>query len=63
MSKKIGSQRYIVYISNYGKPTKYWRSNNFNAATTYLVLGKPIYEVPESMNEICDKIFGIMYMR
>lgn len=63
MMQMIGSKYYHVYISDYGKPTKYWRSNNFNAATTYFVLGKPIYEVPESMNEICDKILRIMYGR
>ena len=57
------SLKYIVYIDKYGKPTKYWRANNFNAATTYLILGKPIYEVPESLNAICDKILRIMYMR
>lgn len=55
--------RYIIYIDKYGKPTKYWRANNFNAATTYLILGKPIYEVPDSMNDICDEIFRIMYLR
>lgn len=63
MMQMIGSKYYHVYISDYGKPTKYWRSINFNAATTYFVLGKPIYEVPESMNEICDKILRIMYAR
>lgn len=63
MIKKIESFRYIVYISNYGKPTKYWRANNFNAATTYLILGKPIYEVPESMNAICEEILKIMFKR
>lgn len=57
------SLKYIVYIDKYGKPTKYWRANNFNAATTYFILGKPIYEVPESMNAICDKILRIMYNR
>jgi hypothetical protein len=55
--------RYIIYIDRYGKPTKYWRTNNFNGATSYLILGKPIYEVPESMNAICEEIFRIMYMR
>lgn len=55
--------RYIIYIDKYGKPTKYWRTNNFNGATAYLILGKPIYEVPESMNPICEEIFRIMYMR
>ena len=63
MIKKNESFRYIVYISNYGNPTRYWRSNDFNAATTYMILGKPIYEVPESMNAICEEIFRIMYMR
>lgn len=55
--------RYIIYIDKYGKPTKYWRTNNFNGATAYLILGKPIYEVPESMNPICEEIFRIIYMR
>ena len=55
--------RYIIYIDKYGKPTKYWRTNNFNGATSYLILGKPIYEVPESMNAICEEIFRIMYNR
>ena len=55
--------RYIIYIDKYGKPTKYWRTNNFNGATSYLILGKPIYEVPESMNAICEEILRIMYMR
>ena len=63
MIKKNESFRYIVYISKYGNPTRYWRSNDFNAATTYMILGKPIYEVPESMNAICEEIFRIMYMR
>ena len=63
MIQMIGSKYYHVYISDYGKPTKYWRSNSFNAATSYLILGKPIYEVPESMNAICDKILRIMYAR
>lgn len=63
MIKRIESFRYIVYISEYGNPTRYWRSNDFNAATTYMISGKPIYEVPESMNAICDEIFRIMYMR
>ena len=54
---------YIIYIDKYGKPTKYWRANNFNAATTYFILGKYIYEVPESMNAICEKILRIMHMR
>ena len=55
--------RYIIYIDKYGKPTKYWRTNNFNGAVSYLIPGKPIYEVPESMNAICGEIFRIMYMR
>lgn len=55
--------RYIIYIDTYGKPTKYWRTNNFNGATSYLILGKPIYEVPKSMNAICEEILRIMYMR
>lgn len=55
--------RYIIYIDKYGKPTKYWRTNNFNGATAYLIPGKPIYEVPESMNPICEEIFRIMYGR
>ena len=55
--------KYIIYIDKYGKPTKYWRANNFNAAARYFILGKPIYEVPESMNAICEEIFRIMYMR
>lgn len=57
------SDRYIIYIDEYGKPTKYWRASNFNSATSYLILGKPIYEVPESMNPICEEMFRIMYMR
>lgn len=55
--------RYIIYIDTYGKPTKYWRTNNFNGATSYLILGKPIYEVPKSMNAICEEILRIMYNR
>ena len=55
--------RYIIYIDKYGTATKYWRTNNFNGATAYLISGKPIYEVPESMNPICGEIFRIMYMR
>jgi hypothetical protein len=55
--------RYIIYIDTYGKPTKYWRTNNFNGATSYLILGKPIYEVPESMHSICEEILRIMYNR
>ena len=55
--------KYIIYIDKYGKPTKYWRANNFNAATSYLILGKPIYEVPKSMNAICEEILKIMYNR
>ena len=54
---------HIIYIDKYGKPTKYWRTNNFNGATSYLILGKPIYEVPESMNAICEEILKIMVMR
>lgn len=57
------SNKYVIYIDKYGKPSKYWRANHFNAATTYFILGKPIYEVPESMNDICEKIFRIMYLR
>ena len=63
MMKMINNYYYIIYIDIYGKPTKYWRTNNFNAATTYFILGKPIYEVPESMNAICEDILRIMYMR
>ena len=65
MMKLMNNNYYIVYIDKYGKPTKYWRTNNFNAATTYFILGKskPIYEVPEELNEVCDKILRIMYMR
>lgn len=55
--------RYIIYIDKYGKPTKYWRTNNFNGAVSYLIPGKPIYEVPESLNPPCEEIFRIMYMR
>lgn len=54
---------YIIYIDKYGKSPKLWRANNFNAATTYFILGKPIYEVPESMNAICEKILKIMFKR
>ena len=54
---------YIIYIDKYGKPTKLWRAYNFNAAASYLILGKPIYEVPESMNAICEEILKIMVMR
>ena len=63
MIQMIGSKYYHVYISDYGKPTKYWRSNSFNAATSYLILGKPIYEVPEELVDVCDKILRIMYAR
>ena len=63
MMQMIGSKYYHVYISDYGKPTKYWRTNNFNAATTYFILGKPIYEVPEELVDVCDKILRIMYAR
>lgn len=55
--------RYIIYIDKYGTATKYWRTNNFNGAISYLIPGKPIYEVPESMNPICEETFRIMYMR
>ena len=54
---------HIIYIDKYGKPTKYWRAHNFNAATSYLILGKPIYEVPDSMNAMCKEILKIMIMR
>jgi hypothetical protein len=54
---------HIIYIDKYGKPTKWWRAHNFNAAASYLILGKPIYEVPESMNAICEEILRIMYNR
>lgn len=55
--------RYIIYIDKYGKPTKLWHAINFNAAASYFILGKPIYEVPESMNAICEEILKIMVMR
>lgn len=48
--------RYIIYIDTYGKPARWSHTNNFNGATSYLILGKPIFEVPESMNAICDDI-------
>ena len=54
---------YIIYIDKYGKPTKYWRANNFNAAARYFILGKPIYKVPKSMDAICDKIFKTIFIR
>jgi hypothetical protein len=54
---------HIIYIDKYGKPTKWWRAYNFNVATAYLILGKPIYEVPKSMNAICEEILRIMYNR
>lgn len=57
------SNMYIIYIDKYGKPTKWWRVNHFNAATTYFILGKPIYEVPKSMDAICDKIFKTIFIR
>ena len=63
MMQMIGSKYYHVYVSDYGKPTKYWRSNNFNAATTYFILGKPIYKVPEELVDICDQILRIMYAK
>ena len=65
MIKQYGSStyRYIIYIDKYGKPTKYWRTNNFNGTASYLIPRKPIYEVPESLNAICEEIFRIMYMR
>jgi hypothetical protein len=56
-------KRYIIYIDKYGTATKYWCTNNFNGAISYLIPGKPIYEVPESMNPICEETFRIMYMR
>lgn len=65
MIKQFVTSKYmhIIYIDKYGKPTKYWRAYNFNAATSYLILGKPIYEVPYSMNAICEEILKIMYAR
>ena len=65
MIKQFVTSNYmhIIYINKYGKPTKYWRANNFNAAARYFILGKPIYEVPESMNAICEEILKIMVMR
>jgi hypothetical protein len=56
-------KRYIIYIDKYGTATKYWCTNNFNGAISYLIPGKSIYEVPESMNPICEETFRIMYMR
>jgi hypothetical protein len=65
MIKQFITSKYmhIIYIDKYGKPTKWWRAYNFNAATSYLILGKPIYEVPESMNAICEEILKIMFKR
>lgn len=64
MSKSYNSPiNYIIYIDKYGKSPKLWRTNNFNATTTYFILGKPIYEVPKSMNTICEKILKIMFRR
>ena len=54
---------HIIYIDKYGKLTKWWRAYNFNAAVSHLILGKPIYEVPKSMNAICEEILKIMIMR
>ena len=65
MIKQFITSKYmhIIYIDKYGKPTKYWRAYNFNAAASHLIIGKPIYEVPESMNAICEEILKIMVMR
>ena len=65
MIKQFVTSKYmhIIYIDKYGKPTKWWRAYNFNAATSYLILGKPIYEVPESMNAICEEILKTMINR
>ena len=65
MIKQFVTSNYmhIIYIDKYGKPTKYWRAYNFNAAASHLIIGKPIYEVPESMNAICEEILKIMVMR
>ena len=62
MIKQFVTSKYmhIIYINKYGKPTTYWRAYNFNAATSYLILGKPIYEVPESMHAICEEILKII---
>lgn len=62
MIKQFVTSKYmhIIYIDKYGKPTKWWRAYNFNAATSYLILGQPIYEVPESMNATCEEILKII---
>lgn len=60
---KTSKYMHIIYIDKYGKPTKYWRAYNFNAATSYLILGKPIYEVHDSMNAICEEILKIMFIK
>ena len=62
---RTSAKRYIIYIDKYGKATKYWRTDNFNGAVSYLIPGKPIYEVPESssMHAMCEEIYRIMYYR
>jgi hypothetical protein len=67
MIRKIGSFYYIVVINQLGCDPIYDRRTHFNSAQTYFDADKKtIYEIDDTMPELddmCDKILKIMYMR
>ena len=63
MMQMIGSKYYHVYIHDYGRPTRYYRSDNFNTALNNFRRGGTFYKVPASLVDACDKILRIMYAR
>jgi hypothetical protein len=67
MIRKMGSYFYIVYIDEFGFKTKYDRTTTVKPAINYLSpRDSIIYEIDDTMPELddmCDKILRIMYMR
>jgi hypothetical protein len=70
MIRKIGQYFYIVYIDEFGFKTKYDRTTTAKSAINYLSpRDSIIYEVDEvddtmsELDDMCDKILRIMYMR
>ena len=52
-----------MYIYDYGKPTRYYRTDNFNSALNNFRYNGPFYRVPEELVDVCDQILRIMYAR